>query len=128
MPENKKTANDMLSPERKARMQQTVNALNAGIGGGVSRGAKGLTGLALKKVGTRRAPANLRPIVGKGLDRAEEYIDWAAGVRKVGGRKLINLKADAQQIAEGAGVRATGGDKQLANSLRKILDRQNFLR
>lgn len=66
------------------------------------------------------------PITGRALDRVEEYIDWSSGIKKVSGQELIDLKADAQLIAEGAGIKATGGDKSLGNELRKALDKQNF--
>lgn len=58
----------------------------------------------------------------KGLDRLEEYVDWVNGNSKVTGDDLIQLKADAQMIADGLKLKGrTSGDKALGNSIGKFL-------
>jgi hypothetical protein len=65
-------------------------------------------------------------ISGKNADVAEKFIDHMEGVSRVKGQELIDLKAQAQSIAEGVGIDPVLGDKALANALRRQLDNQNF--
>ena len=51
----------------------------------------------------------------------EQFLDWADGTLKIKGQELIDLKGDAQLMAEHLGIDPVLSDKQLANELRKKL-------
>jgi hypothetical protein len=63
--------------------------------------------------------------IGKELDTIEQFIDYTEGVTKLKGQELIDLKGDAQAIADRLGIGSVSSDKALAKKLRELIDKMN---
>ena len=118
------TVTDFFEPEVKASLGSRIKKTLTDQTGSVKNPLGGKE-TDLQRLGRlRESSANLNRMTPKALDRIEEYIDHVEGISVKTGDEAINLKADAQLIAETIGAKATGGDKSLANELRDVFDRK----
>jgi hypothetical protein len=118
------TVTDFFEPEVKASLGSRIKKTLTDQTGSVKNPLGGKE-TDLQRLGRlRESSANLNRMTPKALDQIEGYIDHVEGISVKTGDEAINLKADAQLIAETIGAKATGGDKSLANELRDVLDRK----